>query len=132
MEKALEDWCKKLDAWGFPPRMDLLRAMAAALAQIRAEEEDDPELAHLGQHWLANFLNRHPSLSARFSARLDRQRASAGNIHALKTYFAKLIRLIRTRKLQPEDIFNMDEKGFIIGMSSKAKVICRRGDGHQR
>jgi len=38
-----------------------------------------------------------------------------------------LIRLIRTRKLQPEDIFNMDEKGFIIGMSLKAKVICQRG-----
>jgi len=32
MEKALEDWCKKLDDWGFPPQMDLLRAMAAALA----------------------------------------------------------------------------------------------------
>jgi len=32
MEKALEDWCKKLDDWGFPSRMDLLRAMAAALA----------------------------------------------------------------------------------------------------
>jgi len=127
MEKALEDWCEKLDAWGFPPRMDLLLAMAAALAQIRAEEEEDPELAHLGQHWLANFLNRHPSLSARFSAQLDRQRANAGDIHTIKDYFAKLIRLIRTRKLQRKDIFNMDEKGFIIGMSSKAKVICRAG-----
>jgi len=74
MEKALEDWCKKLDAWGFPPQMDLLRAMAATVAQIRAEDEDDPELAHLGQHWLVNILNCHPSLSARFNAQLDRQR----------------------------------------------------------
>jgi len=127
MEKALEDWCKKLDDWGFPPRMDLLRAMVGALAQIRAEEEEDPELAHLGQHWLSNFLNCHPSLSAKFSTQLDRQRAYGGNIPTLKDYFAKLLRLIRTRKIQPEDIFNMDEKGFIIGMSSKAKVICRTG-----
>jgi len=127
MEKALEDWCKKLDDWGFPPQMDLLRAMVGALAQIRAEEEEDPEFAHLGQHWLSNFLNRHPSLSAKFSTQLDCQRAYGGNIPALKDYFAKLLRLIRIRKIQPEDIFNMDEKGFIIGMSSKAKVICRTG-----
>ena len=98
MEKALEDWCKKLDDWGFPPQMDLLRAMAGTLAQIRAEEEEDLELAHLGQHWLSNFLNRHPSLSAKFSTQLDRQRAYGGNISALKDYFAKLLRLIRTRK----------------------------------
>jgi len=127
MEKALEDWCKKLDDWGFPPRMDLLRAMVGALAQIRAEEEEDPELAHLGQHWLSNFLNCHPSLSAKFSTQLDRQRAYGGNIPALKDYFAKLLRLIRTHKIQLEDIFIMDEKGFIIGMSSKAKVICWTG-----
>jgi len=127
MEKALEDWCKKLDDWGFPPRMDLLRAMAGALAQIHIEEEEDPELAHLGQHWLSNFLNCHPSLSAKFSTQLDHQWAYGGNIPALKDYFVKLLRLIRTRKIQPEDIFNMDEKGFIIGMSSKAKVICWTG-----
>jgi len=107
--------------------MDLLCTMVGALAQIRAEEVEDPELAHFGQHWLSNFLNRHPSLSAKFSTQLDRQRAYRGNIPALKDYFAKLLRLIRTRKIQPEDIFNMDKKGFIIGMSSKAKVICRTG-----
>jgi len=105
--------------------MDFLHAMAGALAQIRAEEVEDPELVHLGQHWLSNFLNHHPSLSAKFSTQLDRQQAYGGNIPALKDYFTKVLRLIRTHKIQPEDIFNMDEKGFIIGMSSKAKVICR-------
>jgi len=73
MEKGLEDWCKKLNDWGFPPWMDLLCAMAGALAQICDEEDEDPELAHLGQHWLSNFLNRHPSLSAKFSPQLDRE-----------------------------------------------------------
>ena len=27
VEKALEEWCKQLDDWGFPPRVDLLYAM---------------------------------------------------------------------------------------------------------
>jgi len=107
--------------------MDLLRAMAGACAKIHAEEENNPELAYLGKHWLANILDHHPQLSTKFGAQLDRQRAYASNIAALKDYFAKLICLIRTRKLQPEDIFNMDEKGFIIGLSVKAEVICRAG-----
>jgi len=87
MEKALEDWCKKpeywckkLDDWGFPFRMDLLRAMVATVVQNNAEEEEEPELAHLGHYWLANFPNCHPSLSVRFSVQLDRQQANAGDI----------------------------------------------------
>jgi len=70
MEKALEDWCTQLDDWGFPPRMDLLCAIAGALAKIRAEEENNPKLAHLGKYWLANFLNHHPKLSTKFGAQL--------------------------------------------------------------
>jgi len=53
--------------------MDLLRAMAGAWAKIHAEEENNPELAHLGKHCLANFLDRHRQLSAKFGAQLDRQ-----------------------------------------------------------
>jgi len=71
MEKALEDWYTQLDDWGFPPQMDLLCAMASALAKIRAEEENNPELAHLGKQWLANSLNRHPKLSTKFGAQFE-------------------------------------------------------------
>jgi len=127
MEKALEEWCKQLDDWGFPPRLDLLRAMALALAKLRAEEEDDLELAQLGKHWLSKFLDRHPALSAKFGTQLDRQRAYASNLASLRDYFRKLQKLIRKHNLKPEDIFKLDEKGFIIGMSAKAKVICRVG-----
>jgi len=103
----------------------LLVTTWAIVPLVKHPSVTDPELAHLGQHWLSNFLNHHPSLSAKFSTRLDRQRAYRGNIPALKDYFTKLLRLIQTHKIQPEDIFNMDEKGFIIGISSKAKIICR-------
>jgi len=127
MEKSLQDWCKQLDDWGFPPRMDLLHAMAEALVQQRAEEEEDPELAGLGKHWVSNFLGRHPDLASKFGTQLDRQRAYASNLASLRDYFRKLARLIRKHNLRPEDIFNMDEKGFIIGRSARAKVICRAG-----
>jgi hypothetical protein len=88
-EKALEDWCKQLDDWGFPPRIDLLKAMALVLAAQRAVEENNPDLAKLGKHWIANFLDRHPTLAAKYSAQLDRQRAMANNAQSLGDYFRK-------------------------------------------
>jgi len=127
MEKALAAWCKQLDDWGFPPRMDLLLAMAEALAQQRADEEEDPTLAGLGKRWVGNFLKRHPELAAKYGTQLDRQREYTSHLPTLRDYFRKVQRLIRKYNLKPKDIFNMDEKGFIIGRSSRAKVVCRSG-----
>ena len=45
----------------------------------------------------------------------------------MKDYFAKLTRLIRTHGLKAHQIFNMDEKGFLMGVASRGKVLCRRG-----
>jgi len=90
MEKALQDWCKQLDDWGFPPRMDLLLAMAKALAQQWADEEEDPTLAGLGKRWVGNFLKRHPELAAKYGTQLDRQRAYASHLPTLRDYFRKL------------------------------------------
>jgi hypothetical protein len=126
-EIALENWCKQLDDWGFPPRMDLLKSMAQVLAKHRADQENDSKLANLGKHWIANFLDRHPTLSAKYSMQLDRQRAMENNLQSLRDYFRKLHRLMYKYRFQQENIYNMDEKGFILGYSAKAKVICRGG-----
>jgi len=125
--KALQDWFKQLDDWGFLPRMDLLLAMAKALAQQRADEEEDPILAGLGKRWVGNFLKRHPELAAKYGTQLDRQWAYTSHLPTLQAYFRKLKRLVCKYNLKSEDIFNMDEKGFIIGQSSSAKVVCRAG-----
>jgi len=127
MEKALVAWCKQLDDWGFPPRMDLQLAMAKALAQQWADEEEDPTLAGLGKRWVGNFLKRHPELAATYGTQLDRQRAYTSHLPTLRHYFQKLEQVIWKYGLKPEDIFNMDKKGFIIGRSSRAKVVCRAG-----
>ena len=51
MEKALEQWVDTWDERGFPPRLDLFKAVAAQLAERRVEEEGDPSLAELGPTW---------------------------------------------------------------------------------
>ena len=57
VEKALVDQCQQLDDWGFPLQLDLLCGLAGALAHLHAEEENNPELAYLGKHWLSSFYD---------------------------------------------------------------------------
>ena len=96
MEKALEQWVDTWDERGFPPRLDLFKAVAAQLAKRRAEEEGDPSLAELGPTWLRGYLNRHPTYSTKFSVTLDRQRALASNPTLNKDYFQKLGKVLKS------------------------------------
>ena len=64
MEDALLQWASELDAQGFPPRLDLFKAMAAELATSQQTAET-PSLcsnlpANLGPTWIGGFLGRHP------------------------------------------------------------------------
>jgi len=126
-EKALEDWCKQPDDWGIAPHMDLFEAMALVLAEQRAVEENNPELAKLGKHWIANFLNRHLTLAAKYSAQVYQQWAMANNVQSLRDNFHTLQRLLRKHGFQSNDIYTMDEREFVVGYSAKSKLICHHG-----
>jgi hypothetical protein len=83
-ENSIVEWCERMDEWGHPPRLELVRAMAEALIQRRINHRT------LGKHWLKRFLSRHPTLAMRISTRLDKQRAFANNPAIIKDYFQKV------------------------------------------
>jgi len=83
-EKAIVRWCNRLDDWGFPPKLTMVKQMAEHLIQQRVGQQK------LGKHWLKRFLDRNPELASRFSSRLDRQRALASNPVVLRDYFKKV------------------------------------------
>ena len=87
MEKALEEWVNTWDERGFPARLDLFKAVAAQLAESRAQEEGASSPARLGSSWLGRFLDRHPIYSTKFAVNLDRQRALASNPTLIKDFF---------------------------------------------
>ncbi|KAH0603952.1 uncharacterized protein H6S33_006983 [Morchella sextelata] len=112
-ETTIVRWCERMDDWGFPLRLSLVKEMAAYLVKKR-------EIGRrLGKHWLARFLQRNPELASKFSARLDKQRAL-------------LKQVITLYDILPKDKYNMDEKGFMMGIAAKVKVICRFGRKNPR
>jgi len=127
-EKAIVAWCKEQDDRGFPPRLDMVKDMALYLYEKRTGNKR----IRVGKNWITRFLDRHPDLATKFSTKLDRQRAHASCPRLLKDYFSKLSSIIRQHNLKPFQIFNMDEKGFLMGIASRAKVLCRRGRKNPR
>jgi hypothetical protein len=122
-ERAMVKWCHDQDDRGFPPRLDMVKDMAIHLERKRTGITPPP----IGKNWVSRFLNRNPDLAAKLSTSLERQRAYTKDPHLLQDFYSKLGRLIRYHRLKPFQIFNMDEKGFLMGLASKAKVLCRRG-----
>ena len=113
--------------------------MAEAVVDRREENRS------LGKHWISHFLSRHPGLASKLSSQLNRQRAFASNPAALKDYFTKvralldtpgnylyslvvqLQGLIKFYNISNSKIYNMDERGSMMGVTLRCKVICRKG-----
>ena len=58
---------------------------------------------------------------------MDRQRAFANHPGPIKDYFKKLQAVIAKYQIRNENMWNMDEKGFILGKANRAKVMAHVG-----
>src|SRR5437773_4473413 len=50
----------------------------------------------------------------------------------MERHFSIFQKAVRDYKVETINIWNMDEKGFLLGIVNKVKVICRRGRKNPR
>ena len=77
----------------------------------------------LGVHWTDGFLKRHLTLKMKFVTGLDKERANAEDPAIVADWFKLFERTITTYNVHIDDIYNMDEKGCMMGVIGKCKVI---------
>lgn len=138
-EEAVVDWCRRMSDYFFPVTMLMLVSMAVAILKARASESMVKIIP--GIHWGCHFLSRNPSIKLKYCQYLEKVRAKVtATIEEQQLWYRTLRTLMRQHKIIPDNLWNCDEKGIIMGLAvGRQKAIVRansrskvaRTDGYQ-
>ena len=101
--------CRQAD-FGFPVTPQALKNLAQQLLRQHTSNND----ATLGTNWVAAFTHRHPELKTFYSRIMDAQRVLAGDPKVVEAYFDLLEETVKEYNIVPDNIYNMDETGFLL------------------
>jgi len=81
----------------------------------------------LERHWKDGFLKWHPELAHKVARPRNRDRALAQEPVRIESSFNRFSEVKSRFKIQEDDIWNSDEKGFAIGQAIGGKLFCGAG-----
>jgi hypothetical protein len=111
--KELLLYIDALTARGLPPTRQMIWNFASDIAGRPA-----------GKSWADRFIKRHDiDLVSRWASGMDTQRKKADSAFKYTLYFELLRRKIEQYNVDPRHVYNMDEKGFLIGVLSRMKRV---------
>ena len=77
-----------------------------------------------GGKWCSRFVQRHrDALDSRYLNSLDLERHQADSVTSYERYFSTIREKMDEYQILPENTYNMDEKGFLIGRITKARRV---------
>ena len=112
-ELELVRYIERCTEQGLPPTREMVRNFAGAVAKWEASDA-----------WVTRFLHRHNvNLTTRWSAGIDRNRHQADSHHKHDLYFQLLHGKMQEYEVEPCNTYNMDEKGFFVGITTRSKRV---------
>ncbi|CVL09158.1 related to transposase [Fusarium mangiferae] len=90
----------------------------------------DRDAPAVGKRWASNFVKRHKELKTRFFRRYDYQRAKCEDPIIIRNWFKLVENTIAKYAIRPDEIYNFDETGFMMGVIASGMVVTgtdRRG-----
>jgi hypothetical protein len=112
-ESELVVYIEKCTERGLPPTREMVRNFASAVGKWEASDA-----------WVTRFLHRqHVDLTTKWSAGLDRVRHEADSEYKYKLYFDLLHGKMLEYDIEERNTYNMDEKGFAIGLTKRTKRV---------
>ncbi|TVY74375.1 hypothetical protein Focb16_v006188 [Fusarium oxysporum f. sp. cubense] len=113
-ESRLVTWILRQEALGYAPSHSQVRATVAALLRQQGRER------HIGVHWLARFIKRHPDIETKVGKRQEAARFNSFTPMAVNWYFG--IRESEYGWIKPVDKVNFIKayaKARAVGMTKK-------------
>lgn len=112
-ELELVRYIEKLTKRGLPPTREMIRNFSSEVAK-----------RELNESWVTRFINRHQiHLISKWTTGMDRTRHLADSEVKYRHYFDLLHSKIKEYNLEARDLYNMDEKGFLIGLTGRSKRV---------
>lgn len=122
-ERVLVDHVLASADRGFPMSHAAIVAHANSILKSRGGE-----LISTESNWSDKFATRHwDELQTYWSKALDRQRAQGLNETAVAEWFELVKEHIVDQDILPENVYGMDESGFVTSDTGRQKVFGRRG-----
>jgi hypothetical protein len=118
-EEALRLYIDRMDNFGVPVR----EFMITQAANTILSRTSDP--TPVGPGWTGRWLQRNPEYLRRKQKPLAATRKNTHNPEDIQKWYNKLEAVIKSWGVQNEDIYNMDETGFRIGVGRAHEVITR-------
>jgi hypothetical protein len=115
-ELELLHYIKRLTKQGLPPTQAMIQNFASQIAQ-----------RELGVHWVDCFVQRHPNqLISKWTMAMDNSRHKADSGRKYSLYFDLLREQIEQYHIEPCHMYNIGEKGFMLGVVGRSRRIFSR------
>ena len=115
-EQELVRYIKGLTERHMPPTREMVQNFASTIAKEPVSES-----------WVTRFINRHSiHLISHWTVGMDSNRHKADSEDKYRLYFHLLHNKIDQYQISPCHTYNMDEKGFLIGIIGRSKRIFSR------
>ena len=112
-ELELVRYIKGLTERALPPTREMIRNFASSVSGFDHSDA-----------WVTRFLNRNKdNLTSQWTTGMDRNRHQADSEYSYRLYFELLHRKIQKYNVDARHIYNMDEKGFLVGITSRSKRV---------
>ncbi|KAM4062754.1 DDE superfamily endonuclease [Hirsutella rhossiliensis] len=118
----------ELEIRGFPNQKRRPYFVTDAANCILREQSSQRDAPTVGPNWTSRFLKRHGYFKS--AKRLQAERQVSENLTRVNQYFQHLRQVIQDNGIPPEDIWNMDETGFRIGVGKDQLIVTKRRRAH--
>ena len=125
-ENALCRYIDRLDNVNLAVRIEFVTDAANCILRERSGQSDAPTV---GPNWTSRFLKRHGYFKKR-QKKLHAERQVSEDLTRVNQYFQCLQQVIQDNGIPPEDIWNMDETGFRIGVGKDQLIVTKRRRAH--
>ncbi|KJZ69725.1 hypothetical protein HIM_10894 [Hirsutella minnesotensis 3608] len=124
-ETALCLYIDRLDNINLAVRPEFVTDAANHILHERSGQADFV----VGSKWTSRFLRRHGYFK-KLQKKLHSERQASEDLTRVNQYFQNLQKVIQEEGIPPEDIWNMDETGFRIGVGKDQLIVTKRDRAH--